>query len=142
MQAISVLGSTSVLKFSSNSQPASIPNSQTWEWRCGGKKVADIMLTADFGIQWAWRKRNCGRWEYMWHQETETGYFILEFSAKNSLYWRKHIMQQTDDGTRRFHRGSIRGPIRSLEGREGCSTSRRIITVFEAREAETALRED
>ena len=58
-----------------------------------------LMLTADFGVQWAQRKRNCGRWEYMWDHETETGYFILEFSAKNSRYWRKHIMQQTDDGT-------------------------------------------
>ena len=56
-----------------------------------------IRLEDDKTVVWGQQTARCGRWSYAYYDGT--GMYFVEFSARGTQYWRKHILKQITDTT-------------------------------------------
>ena len=61
-----------------------------------------IRLEADKTVVWGQQTATCGRWSYAYYDGT--GMYFVEFSARRTEHWRKHILKQINDTTFRLCR--------------------------------------
>ena len=51
----------------------------------------------DKTVVWGQQTATCGRWTYTYYDGT--GMYFVEYSARGSWHWRKHILKQITDTT-------------------------------------------